>query len=523
MNNRELPPTPAERRDCLPPTERLDRLTGAAGGQQGGGPSGSRPLDPNRRRSAIGDQGREARQVIARSRSVGPQGYPPADVGGGKGGGAFWPGEGEREPRDGRDQSYGRESDRFVGAPSSSSSSARQLPPSRGAPRPGQQRPASVMGQPSPSPQLSPRSRRDGGVGGNPHWSPPTRQGLPGPEPAAVNSANSPVRRREAHQGFVERPKSVPPHLFNKADGSSFGGQGGGSNANSNCSGDPVPPPRYSRDVTSRASLDGQPRDGDCSSRASMDGSVSSGRSAPSSAGPVTPHHSHSTSSSLPNRYSGPGGPPQQTGYNSPGGGSNPGGAAAMNHNAATGRLPAQQQQQQQHPGGFPGPGGAQGGARQDSPGGGQPYGRSVTPGPRYGSEPYGREAPDAGSPYSTTPQRPQSSAGRAYYHGNPPNPLSAQQRLNPGPQAPLRAPPPPDHNHHPLLDQHPHANHHHHHSPAASTTTPMARIPPQTKAASTTPAGRGDPSAGQRTAVGDEQPPDRPKQNSMWYEYGCV
>ena len=521
INSRELPPTPAERearRESLPPMERLDRLTRATGSEQGSSQEG-RPVDPHRRRSAIGEQGREARHVMARSRSVGPQGYHPADAGGqggGRGGGRQ--GESEQDSRDSRDQSY-RESDRF----NSSGSSNRQLPPSH-APRP-YPRPASVMGQPSPSSQHSPHLRHDS----NNSSSTPQRQSSTGErnsqcvraEPL-VGSANGPVQRREGHQGFVERPKSVPPHLFNKPGSS--GGQG--SNTISKNSSNPVPPPRHSREGPSRSSLDGQPHDRDTPSRVSLDGSVG-GRSAPFSA--VTPHglpSSHS-SSTLPSRYSGPGGP-QTHGY-SPGG-SYPGGVS--NHSAATGRAPAQHLPS---PGSFHGQGSVQGPGRQDQGGfqgaprqdmtGAQPgpaYGRSITPGPRHGSEPYGREAPDAGNPYST-PHRPQSSMSRAYHHANQPSQLSAQQRLNPGsnppgPQHPYRAPSQDgsrlDHNHRPLADQHSHGSN--------QPLTPMARIPPQTKVASPA-TGRGDPSANQRTAVGDEQPHDRPKQNSLWYEYGCV
>ena len=531
MNNRELPPTPAERaarRESLPATERLDRLTRGEGSEQGSSPDG-RPVDPNRRRSAAGEQGREARHMMARSRSVGPQGYHPAEAGGQGAGGRGGPsrqGESEHELRDGRDHSYG-ESNRF----NASGSSNRQLPPSH-APRP-YQRPASVMGRPSPSPQNSPHLRQDT----NNSSSTPQRQSGAGEREAQcvraepmVGAANGLVQRREGHQGFVERPKSVPPHLFNKPIASS-GGQGGNVNMKSSTS--PVPPPRHSREVMSHSSQDGQSHDRDAVPRVSLDGSLS-GRSALFSAAPGavgTPGRAGPPSSaSLPNRYIGPGGS-QTQGY-SPGG---PSPGSVANHGpAAAGRPPIQRHPS---PSSFHGAGSFQGAVRpdqgsgcfqgaprQDSTGAqpGPAYGRSITPGPKYGSEQYGRDAPDASNPYST-PHRPQSSMGRAYHHGNQPSPLSAQQRLNPGanppgPQHPYHGPLQDggrlDHNHRPLMDQHSHTSN--------QPPTPMARIPPQTKVASP-PAGRGDPSANQRTAVGDEQPHDRPKQNSMWYEYGCV
>ncbi|XP_070181839.1 girdin-like isoform X2 [Littorina saxatilis] len=482
MNNRELPPTPADRdsrRESLPPTERLDRLTRGEPGRDG------RPVDPNRRRSAIGDQSRDQRPPMARSRSVGPQGYPVAEAGDQGGGvsargGSTRPGENEQR-LDGRDHSY-RDVDH-------------RLPP-----RP-YQRPASVVGQPSPSPstQQSPRGLRGDSNNSN---AAPYRQSSVGDQDSQrmraepmLGSANGPVQRRDNGEyspanSFVERPKSVPPHLFNKVDSNNTSSVGSNS-LNSSSGGNPVPQPRLVRDQPSRLSLEGLQRDRDAVSRVSMDNSIG-GRSV---AGVGTPHGrpvGHNSTSSLPSRYSGP-----QTPNFSPGG-SNPGGVA---NSVGSGQPPPPQ---------LPSPGnyqGYQGGPRQDTPGG-QPspaYGRSMTPGPRQGSEPYGREAQDPNNPYST-PHRPQSSMGRPSFQGNQ---LSAQQRLNPrsnppGPQPPFRGSPQ-DLNHRPLMD--PHSPH----------PTPMARIPPQTKAPPTPQPGRADPSANQRTAVGDEQTHDRPPKNSVW------
>ena len=533
LNNRELPPTPADRearRESLPPMERLDRLTRGQSLDQGG------PRDPERRKSSIGEQRRDPRQPIPRSRSVGPQGYRPTDSPGqgeGRSGGGRM-GERDQEAREERGQNYG-EGDRFtalLGSP------GRRPPPSQG-PRP-YQRPASVMGQPSPSSQQSLQLRQDSG---NPGSISHRQSGVGERETPRmraepmVGSASGPVQRREGGEygqrrpgaeygqredygqsSYAERPKSVPPHLFH-------GGPGGEQNSNMNNSnmGSPVAAPRHGREVMARsATLDGAPRDRDSGVRSSMDGSVG-GRVAQYTANVASSQGKPSlqSSASLPSRYSGPGGP--QTSYSS--GGSTP----VANHNSMPGRSPPQQHapspSQGSASGNQGGPGSYQGGGRHD-PAPGQPgagYGRSITPGPRHGSEPYGRDAVDASNPYST-PHRPHSSLGRAAYHGNMSNPPSSQHRLlpgssPPGPQHPYRQPPPPsqdgsfvDHNHRPVMDHRSHG----------SNPTPMARIPPQTKAPPNPTVGRVDP-ASQRTAVGDEQPHDRPKKNSVWYEYGCV
>ncbi|KAK7506972.1 hypothetical protein BaRGS_00001823 [Batillaria attramentaria] len=514
MSSRELPPTPMEReqrRESLPPTERLDRLTG-------------RPSDPERRKSGVVEQssaGREARHSLPRSRSVGPQGYNPQDSvssPGGRGAGGRQSVQGvndrDHEREADRDHSY-RDSDRYSSAGRSlppQSAPGSQQPSSRHsvqlqAPRP-YQRPASVLGHPSPHQAAVPRSgssRADynnSNASTNSHRqnSNPGEQVVRSPRRAQpmVNDSNGPVPRRDTNeygQHPVERPKSVPPQFFNRSDsGPPYEGQSGSSA--------PVPAPRHSRD----------PRDREFPAHERQASQPSIALAGPLVTSPTGSRPTSHGSGPLPNRYSGPGGPPQSQSY---GPGSAPGGVP--NHASGSGRPPPHYQ---------PGPGGYQGGPRQsDSPNGppSQPHSRSMTPGPRYGSDPHNRDGPpsEANSVYA----RPHSSVARPY-PGNQPSPQSAQQRLSsgggnqPGPQHPYRGGMPHpqgvsrvgDMNsvHHSPMEQHPHSN------------TPMARIPPQTKQTGSS-AGRTDPPPAQRTAVGDEQPGDRPKKNSVWYEYGCV
>ncbi|XP_076464558.1 uncharacterized protein LOC143296482 [Babylonia areolata] len=544
LNSRELPPTPSSRevrRESLPPMERLDRLTQGPGFEQGAG----RPVDPERRRSAIGEQQqqREQRRPMPRSRSVGPHGYHhPADSGGqGGGGGNMGAGRpGEREPESREDRVHANRDNRdHFGA---ESSPVRRPPPSsQGPPRP-YQRPASVLGHPtSSSPRQPPQFHHQDSSNSNAaplrHLGGAAEMQRMRAEPM-VGSANGPVPRKEGEEygprrqsgsrregdeygqpGFGERPKSVPPHLFNKVDGSSAGEREGGAVNSANNNSHPVAPPRHG---SHRLSLEGQragDRDASSSSRTSADMSVSArvshlntAAAAASSPQGRSSGSGHSSTSSLPSRYSGPG---------------TPVGPAVMNHHPPSGRPPPPSQQQHSYT--SPGPQGSGsgfqggghggfvsgGGGRQDSgPAGGSGYGRSTTPGPRHGPDPYGRDGPESGSPYAN-PQRPQTAMGRPTYHGASAGP---QQRPSPGsnppgPQHPYRPPSSQDgnhgdYNHRPVMEQRPHGN----------NPTPMARIPPQTKTMNPPPPGRGDPSATQRTAVGDDPSAhDRPKKNAVW------
>jgi hypothetical protein len=252
--------------------------------------------------------------------------------------------------------------------------------------------------------------------------------------------------------------------------------------------------------------------------RLSLDGSSSARQPPPGASGPHGRSASHNPATPLPNKYSGPGGPsgPPSPNYSPAGSG------AAVNHVAGR-QVPPHQASPM---GGYADPQTPP--SRRDSAGPHQGFGHSITPGPRHGAEPYGREGGADSSPYAL-PNRPQSSLGgrqQGGYSGNQPSPLSAQQRLNA-----TANPPGPQHPYHPSSSQGrgDYSHRFDQYGNGPSPSTPMARIPPQTKA---TPAnaspGVGRPldpaTAAQRTTVGDEtSPQDRPKQNSVWYEYGCV
>lgn len=521
MSGRELPPTPSERdqrRDTLPP-ERQDRLSlGGPGKDHGKYSRDERFPDLDRRKSAppersttLGDEQGGEREPhalpAAYSQLLGPRGYPSSDRSSSGDGGRWSLSQGNEHNHEQPHPFYGETAKpASVARPVPQHPSIRYVSNRQQRPIP-QARPASVMGNLS-APQNHEDSRHEPNDSGSTLASvrptgvrePPRMRAEP-----MVMSSNGPIHRENNDNG-IERPKSVPPQLFYKVDNSPSP-DGYSSSAN------PVPVPRRSRDMAvAEASRVGHVRE-------PAVGHITGGRPghiSAHSAGTLSPYNSNITpqspSGSL-DRHPATGTLHQSSAYN---------GGNLHSHTSGSWEHPAYQQHTST------GSLGRYSGSPRLPEGSniqqGQHYGQGALQSSRhsYDRHPSDPSMIDSSSIYAT-PQRLQGAQGRTQFSNQPNMQQSPQQRQSlgpsaPGPQQPYHGGMTHSHSGGGRLEPHP-AHHPDQHLHGAAPT-PTARILPQTKMPNSS-APR--PDAEQRTAVGDDPQHDRPKQNSVWYEYGCV
>ncbi|XP_046341956.1 girdin-like isoform X2 [Haliotis rufescens] len=304
-SQRELPPTPVERVN-LAPAERLDRLT-MMGSASSSTDQASLPGHYSNRQSLMADGRGYDRESSSGHLSREPRPQPQGGI----------RGQSPAAPRNYRSRSPGASSNHYAtpsrpSLPSTSSTSSQERgqgdrPPPYGRPtgaaaqfqhrthnhmvpnnRPSTSRPASVMGHPAFQISSQSSSRNDpiystvekvrssrpttleGGSGTKPHSTAPQTNG-----PYTQNSYTS-------RSQTVERPKSVPPHLFNQNLNNDYQ-----SSSQRRGNVPPVPPPRRSREPGplsqpgNTVSLLREP--GSLGSRPSTDGSNVPGPQQPSS------------------------------------------------------------------------------------------------------------------------------------------------------------------------------------------------------------------------------------------------